>query len=94
MSPPFYQTIPVPLYASIAIYYYLLAPRFQTEKQRAYLLSTLSASIMSCLSLPFFWTYLTRGFEGMYRAGQEGWMGVLAEVGVVVFGVYLFGKCL
>ena len=74
------------------VYYHLLAPRFKTEKQRAYLLSTLSASAMSCISLPFLWTYVTRGFEGMYTAGQEGWMGVLGEIGVIMFGVYLFGE--
>jgi len=35
---------------------------------------------------------VTRGFEGMYAVGQEGWMGILAEVGVIIFGVYLFGE--
>jgi hypothetical protein len=92
MSPPLYLTVPVPLYTTMIVYYH--APRFKTEKQRAYLLSTLSASVMSCISLPFLWTYVTRGFQGMYTAGQEGWMGVLAEIGVVVFGVYLFGESL
>jgi len=91
MALPLYLTIPIPLYATMIAYYYLLAPRFQTEKQRAYLLSTLSATIMSLISLPFLWTYITNGFEGMYAAGQEGWMGVLGEIGVLVFGVYLFG---
>lgn len=28
----------------------------------------------------------------MYVAGQEGRMGVLGEVGVIIFGVYLFGE--
>jgi hypothetical protein len=74
------------------VYYHLLAHRFKTEKQRAYLLSTLSASVMSCISLPLLWTYVNRGFEGMYTAGQEGWMGILSEIGVIVFGVYLCGK--
>jgi hypothetical protein len=92
MSPPLYLTVPVPLYTTMIVYYHLLAPRFKTEKQRAYLLSTLSASVMSCISLPFLWTYVTRGFEGMYTAGQEGWMGVSGEIGVIVFGVYLFGE--
>jgi hypothetical protein len=92
MSPPLYFTVPVPLYIMMVVYYHLLAPRFKTEKQRAYLLSTLSASVMSSISLPFFWMYMTRGFEGMYNAGQEGWIGILAEIGVVIFGVYLFGE--
>ena len=92
MSPPLYLTVPVPLYTTMIVYYHLLAPRFTTEKQRAYLLSSLSASVMSCLSLPFLWLYVSRGFERMYAAGQEGWMGMLAEVGVIMFGVYLFGK--
>jgi hypothetical protein len=89
---PLYLTVPVPLYLSMIVYYHLLAPRFQTEKQRAYLLSTLSATIMSLVSLPFFWMYVTRGFEGMYQAGRVGWMKELGEIGVVVFGVYLFGE--
>jgi hypothetical protein len=92
MSPPLYFTVPVPLYLTMIVYYHLLAPRFETEKQRAYLLSTLSASVMSGISLPFLWMYLTRGFEGMYAAGQDGWMGILAEMGVMIFGVYLFGE--
>jgi hypothetical protein len=92
VAPPLYQTIPVPLYASMIVYYHLLAPRFHSERKRAYLLSALSASIMSCISIPFFWIYVTRGFGEMFEAGQEGWMGLLAEGGVVVFGVYLFGE--
>jgi len=92
MALPLYLTLPIPLYATMIAYYYLLAPRFQTEKQRAYLLSTLSATIMSLISLPFLWTYITCGFDGMYVAGQEGRMGVLGEVGVIIFGVYLFGE--
>lgn len=91
MALPLYLTVPGPLFMSMVVYYHLLAPRFLTEKQRAYLLSTLSATVMSIISLPFFFTYLTSGFEGMYLAGQKGWMGVLSEVGVIVFGVYLFG---
>ena len=92
MIPPLYLTVPLPLYTAMVVYYHLIAPRFETEKQRAYLLSTLSASVMSCISLPFLWTYVTSGFGGMYAVGQEGWMGILAEVGVIIFGVYLFGK--
>ena len=91
MPLPLYLTIPVPLYTTMIVYYHLLAPRFHTEKQRAYLLSTLSATVMSLISLPFLWTYVTSGFDGMYVAGQEGRMGVLGEIGVIVFGVYLFG---
>ena len=92
MALPLYLTIPVPLYTAMIVYYHLLAPRFQTEKPRAYLLSTLSATVMSLISLPFLWTYITNGFEGMYVAGQEVRMGVLGEVGVIIFGVYLFGE--
>jgi hypothetical protein len=92
MSPPLYFTVPVPLYLTMIVYYHLLAPRFKTEKQRAYLLSTLSASVMSGISLPFLWMYVTRGFEEMYATGQEGWVGILAEIGVIIFGVYLFGE--
>jgi hypothetical protein len=89
---PLYYTLPIPLYTCLVIYYHLAAPHCKTEKQRAYLLSAFSASIMSCLSLPFFWYYSVRGLGGVYQAGQEGMMGVLGEIGVICFGVYLFGK--
>jgi hypothetical protein len=89
---PLYQAVSLPLYLSMIAYHHLLAPHFRTEKQRAYLLSTLSAAVMSGASIPFVWLYLTRGLGGMYEAGQEGWLGVLARLGAIFFGVYLFGK--
>lgn len=84
--------LPCGLYAFMVIYYHLLAPRFQTDKQRAYLLSALSSGILTTISLPFVWTYATQGLGGMYEAGQTGWMGVMGYFGVNYFGVYLFGE--
>lgn len=83
--------LPVPLYLSMVMYYHLLAPNFGTEKQRAYILSTLSAATMTIISLPFVWVYVSEGLEGLYAMGDGGWTSVVGEVGVVFFGVYLFG---
>jgi hypothetical protein len=84
--------LPVPLYLSMIAYYHLVAPKFKTEKQRAYVLSTLSSGLMTCVSIPFLWNYLRHGLEGLYGSGTEGWMARVGEVGVVFFGVYLFGQ--
>ena len=84
--------LPIPLYLSMMGYYHLLAPRFRTEKQRAYILSTLSSALMSCIAIPFTWIYAHEGLEGLYVRGAEGRMGRLGEIGVVLFGVYLFGE--
>lgn len=74
------------------IYYHVLASSFKTEKQRAYILSTLSSGVMTSASLPFVWTYGRKGLGGLYETGGEGWMGKVGEVGVIFFGVYLFGE--
>ena len=84
--------LPIPLYLSMITYYLVLAPSFKTEKQRAYILSTLSSGLMTSASLPFIWTYGRKGLGGLYETGGEGWMGKLAEAGVVFFAVYLFGE--
>lgn len=84
--------LPVPLYLLMLFTYHFAAPHFRTEKQRAYVLSTCSSLVMSSLSVPFVWVYATQGLEGMFAAGQEGWMGRVGEFGVVFFGVYLFGE--
>ena len=84
--------LPVPLYLSMVIYYHTVAPMFKTEKQRAYILSTLSSGVMTSISVPFMWTYGRKGLGGLYTEGGEGWMGRVGEVGVVFFAVYLFGE--
>lgn len=73
-------------------YYHILAPRFKTEKQRAYILSTLSSAFMTLVSTPFVWAYVKYGVEGLYDAGSRGRMEAIGQVGVVFFGVYLFGE--
>lgn len=91
-SLPLIQTLPLPLILFFIAYYHLLAPRCQTEKQRAYLLSALSSGTMSTLSLPFVWSYVNHGLAKTYLACQEGWLLRLGQFGVVFFGVYLFSK--
>jgi hypothetical protein len=72
--------------------YHLSAPYFATEKQRAYILSTISAATMSTASIPFVWKYVNYGFTGMYEAGQIGWIRDVGRFGVIFFGSYLFGE--
>ncbi|KAK4687042.1 hypothetical protein P7C73_g3077, partial [Tremellales sp. Uapishka_1] len=70
--------------------YAVLAPRFETEKQKAYILSTISSFTMTLVSLPFLSTYVLHGLEGVYESSQLGWKGDLGRFGVVFFGCYLF----
>lgn len=90
--PSLATVLPIPLYLLMLVMYHATSPYFRTEKQRAYILSSCSAMIMSSLSIPFVWNYATQGLEGMFKAGQEGWMSRIGEFGVTFFGVYLFGK--
>lgn len=84
--------LPIPLYLSMIGYYHLVAPYFKNEKQRAYILSTLSSAAMTCISIPFVWAYGRHELGGLYEAAHQGWIQKIGEVGVVFFGVYLFGK--
>ena len=86
--------LPIPLFAFFNLIYFLTAPYFGTEKQRAYILSTFSSATMALVSLPFVWTYLVSGLRVSYEEGQEGWLRLLGIFGVVFFGTYLFGGCL
>ncbi|WVQ69879.1 uncharacterized protein L199_008101 [Kwoniella botswanensis] len=72
------------------IVYTILSPRFDTERKKAYILSSISSCTMTILSLPFFLSYLTNGLKETFEAGQEGWMGQMGWFGSVFFGVYLF----
>lgn len=86
--------LPLPLYLLLWAVYILSAPYFATEKQRAYILSTLSSGVMTTISLPFVGKYLIYGLATTYEEAQRGWMASLANFGVVFFGVYLFGELL
>lgn len=84
--------LPVPLFLLFCAVYRTIAPRFETEKQRAYVLSTLSSATMTLASLPFVYAYLTGGIERMWDLGQTGWTKGLADCTVAFFGTYLFCK--
>ncbi|WVQ78457.1 hypothetical protein IAT38_000543 [Cryptococcus sp. DSM 104549] len=88
---PLSLLLPPPLFLAFFLTYLKLAPRFSSERQRAYLLSTLSSATMTLISLPFVSTYLIHGLECAFEDGQEGWMASLGQFGVVFFGTYLFG---
>ncbi|ORY28305.1 hypothetical protein BCR39DRAFT_535393 [Naematelia encephala] len=81
--------LPLPLFLGLYTTYTKISPFFNTEKQRAYILSTISATTMSIISVPFVWTYIVYGLQEVLKAGGEGWMYVLGKVGVVFFATYL-----
>lgn len=82
----------VPIYAAFALAYRKSWPRFDSERQRAYILSTISSGAMSIMSLPFLYTYLRYGMKETFEVGQSGWMGVLGRFSTIFFGTYLFGE--
>ncbi|BEJ12256.1 hypothetical protein CspHIS471_0207160 [Cutaneotrichosporon sp. HIS471] len=83
-------TLPGPLFLGMVAWYNLVAPFFNGERKRAYVLSTLSSFIMTLCSLPFVYAYLTGGIPAVWAAGQEGWTKTLADITVASFGTYLF----
>ena len=93
-------TAAAPLFLAIALFglfaliYTLVSPRFETEKQRAYVLSSFSSATMTSVSLPFLWNYAMYGLGGSYVAAQAGWLRKLGVFGVVFFGTYLTGESL
>lgn len=86
---PLEVLLPVPLFLVYVALYQRVATRFQTEKQRAYVLSAFTSGMMTLLSLPFVASYIAHGLEATYRNAQGGWRADLARVGTIVFGVYL-----
>ncbi|OCF71661.1 hypothetical protein I204_07721 [Kwoniella mangroviensis CBS 8886] len=78
------------LYTIFYLLYTVLSPYFDTERKKAYILSSISSCTMTILSIPFFLSYLTNGLKETFEAGQEGWMGQMGWFGAVFFGVYLF----
>jgi branched-subunit amino acid permease len=69
--------------------------RFRTEKQKSYILSTISSGCMSALSLWFVWTWF-KGSDGgdekfsFERVVAEG-SDLVARYGTVFFRSYLIG---
>lgn len=84
--------VPVPLFAFFVVFYKTVAPRFETEKQRAYVLSCLSSLVMTLSSLPFMYGYLTGGMERVWYMGNNGWSKVFADCVIAFFATYLFGE--
>jgi hypothetical protein len=89
---PLPLTLPPALLATFSAIYAVAAPRFRTEKARAYILSSLSSWFMTIFSLPFVYKYVVYGLGTCFEEGQSGWMGQLGRVGVLFFGTYLFGE--
>lgn len=82
--------LPQIIFALFAGVYWKFAPYLRTERQRAYVLSTLSSGTMTLLSLPFVWGYVAHGLHETYWASQEGWRAAVTQFGVLFFGTYLF----
>ncbi|ADV19429.1 hypothetical protein I305_03132 [Cryptococcus gattii E566] len=80
----------IPLFLIFFLIYTSVAPYFATERQRAYILSTMSSWFMTLASLPFAWKYARHGLGTIYEDGQNGWMGASGRVTVVFFATYLF----
>ncbi|TXT13633.1 hypothetical protein VHUM_01000 [Vanrija humicola] len=83
---------PLPILGALVAVYALAAPHFDTDRARAYILSAVSAAILSTTSLPFLYAWLTGGFGAAWEAGQSGWTAVMAQYVVAFFGVYLFAQ--
>ncbi|KAL1411022.1 hypothetical protein Q8F55_001967 [Vanrija albida] len=81
---------PLPVLAALVAVYAIAAPRFDSDRKRAYILSAVSAAVLSATSVPFLYTWLTGGFAAAWAAGQSGWTAVMAQYVVAFFGTYLF----
>ncbi|WVQ98925.1 hypothetical protein IAU59_006056 [Kwoniella sp. CBS 9459] len=85
--------IPLALFTAFYALYAFLAPHpqlgFAKEKQRAYILSTLSSGTMTLVSIPYLWSYASVGFEETFERCQSGWMAELGRIGVLFFATYL-----
>ena len=89
---PLEYILPIPIFTFFFILHSYMSPRFDSERKRAYISSTFSSAIMSVISLPFAWNYMTYGLEVCYEAGQHGVLGMLGKFGVIFFGTYLFSE--
>jgi hypothetical protein len=86
---PLELVLPLPLFTGYIALYRLVAPKLQTEKQRAYILSVATSFSMTVLSAPFATSYLLHGLGHTYEQAQYGWRAELVRFGTVLFGVYL-----
>ncbi|KAK8869630.1 hypothetical protein IAR55_000197 [Kwoniella newhampshirensis] len=82
--------VSIPTFLFFVAAYQLLAPRFRTERQRAYVLSVISSCTMSLIALPFLYSYIECGLQITYENGQSGWMRETGRFGVIFFATYLF----
>ncbi|GMK54036.1 hypothetical protein CspeluHIS016_0106220 [Cutaneotrichosporon spelunceum] len=82
-------TLPAPFFLGMVAWYNLVAPRWTSERKRAYVLSCLSALTMTLASLPFLYAYVSGGILALWTAGQEGWTKTLQDIAVAWFGTYL-----
>lgn len=80
------------IFTGFCLAYSSLSPRFETERKRAYILSTISSFTMTLISLPYVWTYLVYGMEACFETAQSGWMLGLGQFAVIFFGTYLTGE--
>jgi hypothetical protein len=90
-SLPLGLTLPPTLFLGFTLLYTVGSPYFHTDKQRAYILSSVSSLCMTLVSLPYIGQYLSSGLGVVFEQAQEGWRRDLGKVGVLFFGTYLFG---
>ncbi|BEI89353.1 uncharacterized protein CcaverHIS019_0207150 [Cutaneotrichosporon cavernicola] len=65
-------TLPGPLFLGMVAWYNLVAPFFNGERKRAYVLSTLSSFTMTLCSFPFVYAYLNGGIPATSRWRRLG----------------------
>lgn len=83
------------LLVTFALIYTTQHQRFKTEKQKAYILSTISSGVMSALSLWFVWTWIKGSDVGVGRFSFERVVAEqsdqVARYGTILFRSYLIG---
>ncbi|WRT67320.1 uncharacterized protein IL334_004290 [Kwoniella shivajii] len=78
------------IYLSFFLAYQAFSPLFESERKRAYVLSSISSFTMTLLSIPLFGSYLLYGLKDTFEYAQGGWMGNWTRFAVVFFATYLF----
>ncbi|WWC89754.1 uncharacterized protein L201_004680 [Kwoniella dendrophila CBS 6074] len=78
------------IYTGFYLAYEKLSPKFESERKKAYILSSISSCVMTLSSIPFFLSYLIYGLEETFHQGQLDYLGQLGEFCTIFFGVYLF----
>ncbi|WWD16108.1 hypothetical protein CI109_100533 [Kwoniella shandongensis] len=85
--------ISIPIFLFLGTAYGIFAPRFKTERQRAYVQAVITSGSMTLISIPYVYIYLRYGVESLFVESQIGWKKDLARFGVMFFGTYLFCEC-